>query len=49
MINFNYIENKMPDIGLYDLMTDKNFDWYYNDNTLGSNFESSISNIESNL
>tara|TARA_A100001011_G_C14319245_1_gene849631 strand:+ start:4752 stop:5324 length:573 start_codon:yes stop_codon:yes gene_type:complete len=46
MINFSYIENKMPDIGLYDLMTDKNFDWYYNDNTLGSNFESSISNIE---
>ena len=46
MINFSYIENKMPDIGLYDLMTDKNFDWYYNNNTLGSNFESSISNIE---
>ena len=46
MINFSYIENKMPDIGLYDLMTDKNFDWYYNDNTLGSNFESSTSNIE---
>jgi len=45
----NYYENKIPEEltnTLCNITSDKNFDWYYNKSTLGSNFISSVSNIE---